>query len=132
MSIEILSNSQVATKKDDQDSKKSTTKSNYDYLKSQKVEEVPVDTFANFKISNQMIEKMLSEDGEGDKNKPIKKKALTCTKCKNSQFFEQDELRKHFKTEWHNFNAKLSAQSKESLSADEYDEYILMHPEALK
>ena len=40
--------------------------------------------------------------------------------------------RKHFKTEWHNFNAKLSAQSKESLSADEYDEYILMHPEALK
>ena len=65
MSIEILSNSQVATKKDDQDSKKSTTKSNYDYLKNQKVEEVPVDTFANFKISNQMIEKMLSEDGEG-------------------------------------------------------------------
>ena len=57
---------------------------------------------------------------------------MTCTKCKDSQFFEQDELRKHFKTEWHNFNAKLSAQSKESLSADEYDEYILLHPEALK
>ena len=100
-------------------------------MRNQKVEEVPVDTFANLKISNQMIEKFLN-DNDDDPNKPIKRKAMTCTKCKDSSFYEQDALRKHFKTNWHNFNAKMSAQSKDSLSAEEYDEYIFMHPELLK
>ena len=84
----------------------------------------------NMKISNQAIEKFLYDNA--DKEDKPKKKALVCTKCKGSSFLEQDDLRKHFKTNWHNFNAKLSAQSKESLTAEEYDEYIMMHPESLK
>ncbi len=90
-------------------------------------QEIPVETFSNMKISNSYIDNMLNDDGVGKK-----KKQLTCTKCKGSVFIEQDELRKHYKSDWHNFNAKLSAQGKESLTADDYDEFVLMHPEILK
>ncbi len=128
MSIEIISNDQVIT-----DNKTGnpfiSKKTNYEKLK-EKSEEIPVDTFSNMKISNPAIEKFLYDNA--DKEDKPKKKTLVCTKCKGSSFLEQDDLRKHFKTNWHNFNAKLSAQSKESLTAEEYDEYILMHPESLK
>jgi hypothetical protein len=79
------------------------------------------ETFAKMKVSNHLIDRLLN-DYEQDKleekaknsTEPIdttpKKKALVCTKCKGTLFYEQVDLRKHFKTEWHNFNAKLSAQ----------------------
>jgi hypothetical protein len=79
------------------------------------------ETRANMKISNQMIEKFLNDD------KPLKK-MIKCTKCKGSSFETQEELRKHYKSDWHNFNAKLSSQSKEPFTNEEYDEYILMNP----
>ena len=138
MSIEIISNSQVVLQNTPLLDNKSRTKSNYDHLLNQKDNstlEEPVETsFKNMKISNQAIEQFLNDnqDEEGGKKTNKSKRPLLCTKCKGSVFYEQDELRKHFKTNWHNFNAKLSAQSKESLTAEEYDEYILMHPEVLK
>ena len=88
--------------------------------------------FSNMKISNQAIEKFLQDNDDEDKSKIKVKKQLSCTKCKESSFYEQDELRKHFKSNWHNFNAKQSAHGRESLSAEEYDEFILMNPELLK
>lgn len=84
--------------------------------------------FGNMRISNQMIEQMLNEDDNG---KIIQKKVYACTKCKDSNFNDPEELRNHFKSNWHKFNAKQSAHGKESLSAEDYDDYILMHPEAL-
>ena len=60
------------------------------------------------------------------------KKKLHCTKCKGSTFDKQEDLRNHCKTNWHKFNALQSAKGKESLSAEEYDEYVLMNPEELK
>ena len=57
---------------------------------------------------------------------------LTCTKCKDSTFNDRDELRKHYKTNWHKYNALQSAKEGSSLSAEEYDEYVLTHPEELK
>jgi hypothetical protein len=91
------------------------------------------ETLAEFKISNINVEKFLEENGDDDekaKNKP--KKQITCTKCRDSKFDTQDDLRKHYKTNWHTFNAKLSAQNKESLSAEEYDEYVLMNPNVIQ
>ncbi len=116
LSIEIISNSQVLTQPEDSKTKK---------IPNVIEENIPVETFSSMKISNQYIDNLLND------NPTAKKKQLTCTKCKGSNFKEQDELRKHFKSNWHNFNAKLSAQGKESLSADEYDEFVLMNPEIL-
>lgn len=61
------------------------------------------------RISNQAIDKFLQDNSEEVDTK-ANKKLITCTKCKDSEFKTQDEMRKHFKTNWHNFNAKLSAR----------------------
>ncbi len=82
------------------------------------------------RISNQAIENMLYDEDEKESGQK-KKKIISCTKCKGSEFNTQDELRQHFKSNWHKFNAKQSAHGKESFNANEFDEYILMHPEAL-
>lgn len=113
-------------------SQKDKTSYKYDY--SEKTEDVDtnLNKMKDLKISNQAIEKFLNDEDDEGKTKQKAKKTLKCTKCKGSEFYEQDELRKHFKSNWHNFNAKQSAQAKESLSAEEYDEFILMHPEMLK
>ncbi len=116
LSIEIISNSQVCNQQEDNKTNK---------INSVVSETIPVETFSSMKISNQYIDNLLND------NPTAKKKQLTCTKCKGSNFNEQDELRKHFKSNWHNFNAKLSAQGKESLTADEYDEFVLINPEIL-
>ena len=73
---------------------------------------------------------MLNDDGDGQNKKSAKK--LFCTKCKGSEYYSNDDLRKHFKSNWHNFNAKQSAQGKESFTMEEFDEYSLMNPDALK
>lgn len=83
------------------------------------------------KIANSNIDKYL-EDNYKEERKEIKKKQLTCTKCKGSTFEKQEDLRTHYKTNWHKFNATLSARGKPSLSAEEFDEYVLMNPEVLK
>ena len=66
-----------------------------------------------------MIDNMFNEE---------KKKKITCTKCKDTSYDNNDELRKHYKSNWHNFNVKLSAQNKPPLSAEEYDDFCLMNP----
>lgn len=83
-------------------------------------EEEMQETFAKMKVSNHLIDRLL-DDYEKDKleeiaknsTEPIdttpKRKAIICTKCKGTEFYEQADLRKHFKTDWHTFNAKLSA-----------------------
>ena len=84
---------------------------------------------SEMKIENANVDKYL-DDNFGNENKKYKKQ-LTCTKCKGTNFEDQSELRQHYKTNWHKHNALLSAQGKESMSAEEYDEYVLMNPEAL-
>ena len=81
------------------------------------------------RISHSNVEKYLEENYEESKKN---KKKLHCTKCKNSTFDKQEDLRQHCKSNWHKFNALQSAKGKESFSAEEYDEYVLMHPEELK
>ena len=85
------------------------------------------------RIADVNVEKYLEENyGDDGEFKKKNKKKLTCTKCKGSSFNDRDELRKHYKTNWHKFNALQSAKEGESMSAEEYDEYVLMHPEELK
>lgn len=85
------------------------------------------------KIANANVDKFLDDNfgDEEDKSKKSKKK-IHCTKCKDSAFETQEELRTHSKTNWHKFNACLSAKGKESYSAEEYDDYVLMNPGELK
>jgi hypothetical protein len=138
LSFEIISNKQViknstniSSESHNETTGKQSSKSKTKYNNEEYVDTMTKNIrghFDNMKISNTMIEKMLNEDDEG---RPKTRKPIYCTKCKGSVFYEQDDLRKHFKTKWHNFNAKMSAQSKDSLTAEEYDEYILMHPESL-
>ena len=68
------------------------------------------DQFKNMKISNSRIDDFLEENEEDvntndGKPKKIDKK-VTCTKCKGSSFTSNDDLRKHFKCEWHIENAR--------------------------
>jgi hypothetical protein len=88
------------------------------------------ETFSKMKVSNHMIDRMLNEmDEEVNENgdKINKKRILVCTKCAGSSFTEQADLRKHFKTEWHIFNSKLSAKDKDSLTEEDYNDYIMMN-----
>ena len=84
---------------------------------------------SEMRISHSNVEKYLEENYEESKKN---KKKLHCTKCKNSSFDKQEDLRQHCKSNCHKFNALQSAKGKESFSAEEYDEYVLMHPEELK
>jgi hypothetical protein len=92
-----------------------------DTSKEKSVEE----TLNSLKIADQRVEQFIQDNYKDEKQT---KKIITCTKCKDSKFDTQDELRKHFKTNWHTFNARLSAQNKDPLSAEEYDDYVLMNP----
>ena len=117
LSIEILSNEAVSTRK------------TYSNKQDEQQIEMDINKFAEMKIANANVDKYL-DDNFGNENKKYKKQ-LTCTKCKGTNFEDQSELRQHYKTNWHKHNALLSAQGKESMSAEEYDEYVLMNPEAL-
>lgn len=112
MSIEILSSAQKPVNVDKDNSKSLEyylalkNKSNKSEIN---VEKTPQEVFAEMKISNHKVDAFLNDNEDVDTKKQVKKKEYTCTKCKGSKFEEQDELRKHFKTNWHNFNAKQSA-----------------------
>lgn len=56
------------------------------------------------KIANAKVDAYLNENED---KKDVIKKEYNCTKCKGSKFVDQDDLRKHYKTNWHNFNVKL-------------------------
>lgn len=85
------------------------------------------------KISNQYIERVLGDDGENnekDKEKEKIKRSMKCTKCKGSLMFDQDELRKHYKSEWHNFNVRRLSKGEPVLDMEEYIDHIhLSKPE---
>ena len=77
------------------------------------------------KISNQYIEKVLGDDGENDdKTKEKPKKTMKCTKCKGCIVNDPEELRKHYKTEWHNFNVKRLSKGESVLDTEEYIDHI--------
>ena len=89
------------------------------------------ENFNKIRIVDTSILKNLEDKNEEKKVKNQNK--LTCTKCKDSSFNDREELRKHYKTKWHKYNALQSAkEGGVCLSAEEYDEYVLTHPEELK
>ena len=135
LNIEILSQDEINQKvKDKIKEKEKEKEGGNNIINTEKKDEIE-EHFANMRISDVTVEKYLEEnygdDGE-HKNMKKNKKKLTCTKCKDSSFNDRDELRQHCKTNWHKYNALQSAKEGVSLSAEEYDEYVLMHPEELK
>jgi ribosome maturation protein SDO1 len=126
LNIEILSQDEISQKVKDKIKEKEKNKKNENDDNKDEIE----DNFAKMKIIDTNILKNL-EDKKEEKNKK-NQKMLTCTKCKDSTFNDRDELRKHYKTNWHKYNALQSAKEGSSLSAEEYDEYVLTHPEELK
>ena len=134
LNIEVLSQDEISQIVKDKLKKKEDEKEGNNVINTEKKDEIE-EHFANMRISDVTVEKYLEEnygdDGEHKKSKKNKKK-LTCTKCKDSSFNDRDELRQHCKTNWHKYNALQSAKEGVSLSAEEYDEYVLMHPEELK
>ena len=136
LNIEILSQDEISQKVKDKIKEKESEKEKEgnNIINTEKKDEIQ-EHFQNMRISDVTVEKYLEEnygdDGEFKKNK--NKKKLTCTKCKDSSFNDRDELRQHCKTNWHKYNSLQSAKEGGiSLSAEEYDEYVLMHPEELK
>jgi ribosome maturation protein SDO1 len=114
-SIEIISNSKIIK------SESQTIKE--EEVKTHKKEEKRYD----MKISNQYIEKVLGDDGDDapkDVEKEKIKKSMKCTKCKNCVVADQDELRKHYKSEWHNFNVRRISKGEPSLECEEYIDQI--------
>lgn len=83
-----------------------------------------------FKISNTKVDDYLEENFDFSTKKTAKK--ITCTKCKDSQFENREQLRDHCKSNWHKFNVLKTSKGSASLSAEEYDEYVLTHPEELR
>ena len=130
LNIEIISQDEISQKVKDKIKEKEGDNDTGNIKKVDEVEQ----QFDNMRIADVTIDKYIEENygDEDGENKKIKKKKLTCTKCKNSSFNDREELRQHCKTNWHKYNALQSAKEGESLSAEEYDEYVLMHPEELK
>jgi len=115
IAVEIISNSKII-KSESQTQKE-------EEIKTHKKEEKKYD----MKISNQYIEKVLEDDGESNDKEKVKekpKKTIKCTKCKGCVVFDQDELRKHYKCDWHNFNVKRLSKGEQVLDAEEYIDYI--------
>ena len=135
LNIEVLSQDEISQKVKDKIKEKGENNNNNTIsTESQKIDEIEKH-FENMRISDVTVEKYLEENyGDMEENSKSKKnkKKLTCTKCKDSSFNDRDELRQHCKTNWHKYNALQSAKEGVSLSAEEYDEYVLMHPEELK
>ena len=135
LNIEILSQDEISQKVKDKIKEKEKEKEGNNIITTEDKKDEIEEHFANMRISDVTVEKYLEENyGDDGENKNIKKnkKKLTCTKCKNSSFNDRDELRQHCKTNWHKYNALQSAKEGVSLSAEEYDEYVLMHPEELQ
>ena len=133
LNIEVLSQDEISQKVKDKIKEKGEN-NNTISTETQKIDEIEKH-FENMRISDVTVEKYLEENyGDMEENSKSKKnkKKLTCTKCKDSSFNDRDELRQHCKTNWHKYNALQSAKEGTSLSAEEYDEYVLMHPEELK
>ena len=133
LNIEVLSQDEISQKVKDKIKEKGEN-NNTISTESQKIDEIEKH-FENMRISDVTVEKYLEENyGDMEENSKSKKnkKKLTCTKCKDSSFNDRDELRQHCKTNWHKYNALQSAKEGISLSAEEYDEYVLMHPEELQ
>ena len=126
LNIEILSQDEISQKVKDKMKEKEQDKNDTEDIKDD-VEE----NLNKIRIVDTTVLKNL-EDKDKEKNNKKDKKMLTCTKCKDSKFNDRDELRKHYKTNWHKYNALQSAKEGSSLSAEEYDEYVLTHPEELK
>ena len=126
LNIEILSQDEISQKVKDKMKEKEQDKNDTEDIKDE-VEE----NLNKIRIVDTTVLKNL-EDKDKEKNNNKHKKMLTCTKCKDSKFNDRDELRKHYKTNWHKYNALQSAKEGSSLSAEEYDEYVLTHPEELK
>ena len=135
LNIEVLSQDEISQKVKDKIKETGENNNNNTIsTESQKIDEIEKH-FENMRISDVTVEKYLEENyGDMEENSKSKKnkKKLTCTKCKDSSFNDRDELRQHCKTNWHKYNALQSAKEGISLSAEEYDEYVLMHPEELK
>ena len=126
LNIEILSQDEISQKVKDKIKEKEKDNNQNEDIKDE-IEE----NFAKIRIVDTAVLKNLEDKTE--EKKQINKKKLTCTKCKDSTFNDRDELRKHYKTNWHKYNALQSAkEGGTSLSAEEYDEYVLTHPEELK
>ena len=134
LNIEVLSQDEISRVVKEKLKKKEEEKEGNNVINEEPKDEIQ-EHFANMRISDVTVEKYLEENyGDDGENKNIKKnkKKLTCTKCKDSSFNDRDELRQHCKTNWHKYNALQSAKEGTSLSAEEYDEYVLMHPEELQ
>ena len=128
LNIENLSQDEISQKvKDKIKEKEKNNIMEIDTTNKDDVEE----NFAKMNIIDTKVMDNLVNKEEEKKTKK-NKKMLTCTKCKDSSFNDRDELRQHCKTNWHKYNALQSAKEGASLSAEEYDEYVLTHPEELK
>ena len=125
LNIEILSQDEISQKVKDKIKEKEKNNLGGDNIDD--VEE----NFEKMRIVDTNVMNNLVNKEEEKKVKKNKKK-LTCTKCKDSSFNDRDELRQHCKSNWHKYNALQSAKEGTSLSAEEYDEYVLTHPEELK
>ena len=127
LNIEILSQDEISQKVKDKIKEKEKDKNQKDENNIDDVEE----NFNKIRIVDTSILKNLEDKNEEKKVK--NKNKLTCTKCKDSSFNDREELRKHYKSNWHKYNALQSAkEGGVCLSAEEYDEYVLTHPEELK
>ena len=125
LNIEILSQDEISQKVKDkikEKEKNNVGRDNIDDVEENFEKMRIVDT----NVMNNLVNK------EEEKKVKKNKKMLTCTKCKDSSFNDRDELRQHCKSNWHKYNALQSAKEGTSLSAEEYDEYVLTHPEELK
>ena len=125
LNIEILSQDEISQKVKDKIKEKEKNNIGGDNIDD--VEE----NFEKMRIVDTNVMNNLVNKEEEKKVKK-NKKMLTCTKCKDSSFNDRDELRQHCKSNWHKYNALQSAKEGTSLSAEEYDEYVLTHPEELK
>ena len=80
-----------------------------------------INLLSNFHYSDYKVEKFFQENYSD-----VAPKEIICTKCKGSSFKNNDELKIHYKTPWHELNIKRISSELESLTLEDYIDSTFM------
>ena len=83
-----------------------------------------INLLSNYHYSDYKVEKFFQENYSDAPPKEI-----ICTKCKGSSFKNNEELKQHYKTSWHEINIKRISSELESLTYESFVDSTFIYGE---
>ena len=86
---------------------------------------LPPDILSNLAVRTIAELDQPEDDGAGPSKSappPTQSGALSCQSCPNTSFETVEQQRTHFKTDWHQYNAKARIEGKKVVKGEEWDD----------